>query len=80
MNRDGMSNASISDKDIINCNSRLYAPYNMAESSYLWAIGKQIGLYCRGDEEEVVKEYDSMEVRDSEVMNNRKEGKVNGVL
>jgi len=52
----------------------------MAKSSYLWAIGKQTGLYCRGDEEEVVKEYDSMKVRESEVMNSRKEGKVNGVL
>jgi len=46
--KDGISIASISDKDIINCNSRMVAHSNIAESPDLWAIGKQIGLSCRG--------------------------------
>jgi len=45
------------------------------ESSKLWEIGKQSGIICRWDEEEVVKEYDCMEERDVQVMEKYEEGK-----
>jgi len=51
--KDGMS--SISDRDINNCNIRLRPNRLIGGPSNLWGIGKQAGLICRTDEEEVVK-------------------------
>ena len=79
-NRAGLSVASISDRDIRNCNSRMVARSNIVDSPELWAIGKKIGLGCREYEQEVVKDYDGMEVRDSEMMPGHKEGNENSVL
>ena len=79
-NRAGLSVASISDRDIRNCNSRMVARSNIVESPELWAIGKKIGLGCREDEQEVIKDYDGMEVRDSEMMSGHKEGNENNDL
>jgi len=52
----------------------------MAESPLLWEIGKKAGLRCRKDEAVVILEYDTMEVRDAEVLNNPKEGSKHGGL
>jgi len=65
-NRDDLTSSSISYRNINICNSRLVEPVNLAGPSKLWKVGKQVGIMCRGDEEEVVKEYGSMEDRDSE--------------
>jgi len=65
--KDGLSSVSMSDRDIKICNSRLCAFVNLAEPSSLWVAGKQVGITCRGEEEEVVKEYGRMEDRDSKV-------------
>jgi len=65
--RGEMPSASISDLDINNCNSRVRATVNLAEPASLWAIGKQVGIFCRKEEEEVVKEYECMDDRDEEV-------------
>jgi len=43
-------------------------------------MGLQAGLRCQGDEEEVVKEYHSLEERDSEFMKKYDEGKKDGHL
>jgi len=71
----GTSSNSLSDGDFLNCNLRLCEPRISVESSKLWEIGKQSGIICRWDEEEVVKEYDCMEERDVQVMENYEEGK-----
>jgi len=71
---DGMSLASISDMDIYNYNSRLSESVNVVEPSRLWELGKQVGLKCLGDEEQVVKEYVRMEDWDSEFVLRTKMG------
>ena len=76
----GLSVASLSDRDIMNCNSRMVARSNIVESPELWEIGKKIGVWCREDEQEVIKNYDGMEVRDSEMASGHKEGNDNSVL
>ena len=73
----GMSSHSISDRDIRTCNLRLREPDNTVEPVSLWAVGKQAGLVCRGEEEEVVLEYGRMEARDLEVVLCSKEGDKN---
>ena len=78
--RDGTSSASISNGDINNCNLRFYERGNLVEPSKLWEIGMQVGITCRGDKEEVVKEYFCMEERDSKVVKCSKEGDKNGLL
>ena len=78
--REGTPLASISDKDISNCNTRLCTSRILAESPNLWEIGKKVGLLCRGDEDEVINEYACMEVRDVEVLNIPKEGSKNDEL
>jgi len=77
LNRDEVSSSSISDRNIICCNFRLAEPVNLVGPSKLWEVGKQARIRCRGDEEEVVSEYGSMEVRDSEVATISKEGTKN---
>ena len=77
LNKDEGSVSSISDTNIICCNVRLAEPVNMVEPSKLWEVGKLVGIRCRGDEEEVVREYGSMEARDSEVVKISKEGSKN---
>lgn len=72
--RNKISLTSISDKDINNCNSRLHHMCVMEEPPNLWEVGKKCGLFCRGEEDEVIKEYGSMEERDLEVVNCYKEG------
>jgi len=57
---------SISDGDISNCNARVCISGNREELANLWGLGKQIGLACRREEEEVVQEPQCMEERDME--------------
>ena len=75
---DGVSMESISDKDINLCNSR-WCSYRVADDPInLWESGKRCGIACRGDEDEVIKEYERMEARDEEVVNCNKKGDVKG--
>jgi len=67
--RHGMSSVSISDGDFVNCNTRNCDPPK------LWEIGKQAGLYCTKDEDEVVKEYMCLEERDLVFLQSYEEGK-----
>jgi len=46
----------------------------------LWEIDKQVGITCSGNEEEVIKEFKSMEERDNEVMRKYEEGIKKGYL
>jgi len=64
LNREGMFSASISDGDINLCNARVHSPESREESDNLWAVGKRFGLACRGEEDEVVQEFISMEDSD----------------
>jgi len=73
--RHGMSSMSISDGDFVNCNTRNCDPGNMVDPPKLWEIGKQAGLYCTKDEDEVVKEYMCLEERDLEFLQSYEEGK-----
>ena len=77
-NRDELSSTSISDRNIYNCNHRLVEPVNQAGPSKLWEVGKQVGIMCQRDEDEVVKEYGSMEDRDSGFALCSKVGSKNG--
>jgi len=61
--REGSLSMSISDGDIGNCNSHLLNNVIREDSTKLCDLGKQIGLACRGDEEEVIQEYQCMEER-----------------
>ena len=74
----GVSMESISDKDINLCNSR-WCSYRAADDPInLWESGKRCGIACRGDEDEVINEYERMEARDEEVVNCNKKGDVKG--
>jgi len=72
--REGSSPISTFDTDIRICNSRLCDPVNVEEPDRLWVAGKQVGLFCRGEEKEVVMEYGRIEACDSEVMMESKLG------
>jgi len=69
---------TISDGDIFNCNARIYDLEVVEESGMLWEVGKRMGVACRREEVEVVKEYKCMEVRDAECMQRFEEGKKPG--
>jgi len=73
-----MSSTSLSDGDIDNCNQRMFVSDLVVEPSNLWEISRRLGMRCRGDEQEVVKEYSCMETRDLEFMGNVEEGKKDG--
>ena len=78
--REGSLSMPISDGDIRNCNSRLRNNEIREEPTKLWDQGKQIGLVCRGEEEEVIQEYQCMEDRDLEFMESIVGGNLNGFL
>ena len=74
---DGPVVTSISDGDINNCNTRIRSSGRSEEPADLWILGKQIGLACRQEEEEVVQELYCMEERDLEFMKNAEVGTLN---
>jgi len=76
--KDRMPLVSISDKDISNCNTRLNASSLLAEPTKLWEIGKHVGVRWRREGEEVIKEYESMEEKDSDILECTKEGNKSG--
>ena len=76
--RDEALSNTVSDRDIKNCNIRWRSNRILGEPSNLWGIGKQAGIICHGDEEEVVKEYVCRKERDLEYVKGSKEGKKNG--
>lgn len=45
----------------------------------LWEINRKAGTICRGDEQEVVKEYICLEERDLEIMKSAEAGKKKGL-
>jgi len=53
---------------------------NVVELIKLWKLGKQIGITCCGDEQEVVKELKCMEESDPEVVKRYGEGNKNEFL
>jgi len=73
-NREVSPSISISDIDIRTCNSRLCVPDSEEEPVRLWADGRKVGLFCRGDEKEVVREHGRMEARDTMVLMESKLG------
>ena len=75
----GSFSATISDGDTI-CNSRFRDLDVTVEPLKLWEMGKQMGIVCRRIEEEVVKEYQSMEARDVEFSQKLEEGVTKGFL
>jgi len=78
--REGSLPLSISDGDIGNCNSRLRYNDMLEEPAKLWNQGKQIGLVCRKEEDEVIQEYQCMEDRDLEFLKSIAGGNLNGFL
>ena len=70
----GSSATNIIDRDINKCNARFRDPRIMEEPEILWELGKNIGLACRGVEEEVVQEYLCMEATDDEFVKKLEEG------
>jgi len=70
----------ISDGDIYNCNARFCDSEVLEEPAMLWEIGKHIGIACRGAKVEVVKEYQSMKLRDAECKQRFEEGNKYGSL
>jgi len=78
--REGSLLISISDGDIGNFNYRIRKNETRENPTKLWDQGKQIGLVCRGDEKEVIQEYQSMEDSDLEFMKNITRGNLNGFL
>jgi len=56
------------------CNNKLWKGGNTDEPTKLWEVGKQLGMTCCGNEEEVIKEFGRMEDRDKEIMKKSKEG------
>jgi len=52
----------------------------VVEPSKLWEISNRLGIRCREDQQEVVKEYSCMETRDLEFMGFVVEGKKDGSL
>jgi len=78
--RAGSLTSSISDRDINNCNARVRNPRIREEPTNLWNLGKQIGLACRREEEEVVQEFQCVEERDLEFMKCLEVDNLNGFL
>jgi len=78
--REGSLSMPLSDGDIGNCNSRLRNNESREEPTKLWDQGKQTGLVCRREEEEVIQEYQCLEDKDLEFMKSITEGNLNGFL
>ena len=78
--REGSLPISISDGHIGNCNYRIRKNKTRENPTKLWDQGKQIGLVCRGDEEEVIQEYQCLEDKDLKFMKSIAEGSLNGFL
>jgi len=78
--REGLLTTSISDGDINNCNARVCKPEIREEPGKLWDLGKQIGLACRGEEDDVVQEFQCMEVRYLKFLKNLEVGNLNGIM
>ena len=76
----GMSSVSLSDGDIDNCNSRLRDTISPADPSKLWEISRRVGIFCKGDDQEVENEYVCMEARDVEFLKNVEERNKDGLL
>jgi len=74
---EGLPTTLISDGDINNCNACVRISGSSEEPTDLWVLGKQIGLACRGVEEEVVQEFQCMEDRDLEFEKNVEVGNLN---
>ena len=68
LSSEGLPIISISDGDIVNCNTRVRILGNREEPADIWGRGKQVGLVCRKEEEEVVHELQCMEDGDVEFM------------
>jgi len=66
-NKEGMFATSDSDGDTNQRKDRECKNVIREEPENLWSIGEHIGLACRGVEDEVIQEYNSMEDRDLEV-------------
>ena len=75
----GTSTTSISDGDIVNCNERWRNSELAVSPCKLWEISRKAGTICRGDEQEVVKEYICLEERDLEIMKSAEAGKKKGL-
>jgi len=75
-----MSSVSLSDGDIDNCNSRLRDTISPADPSKLWEISRRVGIFCKGDDQEVENEYVCMEARDVEFLKNVEERNKDGLL
>ena len=78
--KSGPPATSITDGDINKFNAHFRDPGIMEEPNFLWELGKNMGVACRGVEEEVVQEYLSMEARDDEFVKKLEEGVRNGYL
>lgn len=72
------SNA-LSDGDIVNYNSHLWSFDDVDVPSNVGELGKHLGVSCDREEEDVVKELECMEERDSEVLKKFEDGN-NGVV
>ena len=69
-----------SDSEILECNNRIRREAAQIESSRIWELGKRLGTNCTGDVGMLIKEMESLEDRDRQMLSMIKEGTRSGVL
>ncbi|XP_068486483.1 uncharacterized protein [Phaseolus vulgaris] len=64
----------MSDSEIVECNNRLRREATQSEVTRLWEVGKRLGTTCSGDAGMLIKEMETLEDRDNQVLRNFMEG------
>lgn len=57
---------SISDSDVFNYNRLFWLKNVDLEAKFLWEMGKELGVSCRGNEDEIIQRMVEMEQKDAE--------------
>jgi len=69
----------MSDSEIVECNNRLRREATQSEVTRLWEVGKRLGTTCSGDAGMLIKEMETLEDRDNQVLRNFMEGDRGGI-
>jgi len=67
------------DSEIVECNNRLRREVTQTEATRIWELGKRLGTTCSGNVSMLIREMETLEDRDNEVLSKSKEGTKGGI-
>ena len=63
-----------SDSEIVECNNRIRREVTQSEATRIWELGKRLGTTCSGNVSMLIKEMETLEDRDNEILSKFKGG------